>query len=80
MERDATLEDFLEPGEQESSATATGGPAGDNHDDKTAALEERLPSTMSYRPDGGTCGACGAVVERRWRDEAGLVCGDCKRW
>lgn len=80
MERDATLEDFLDPGEHEPSATATGESGSDNHDDKTADFEERPPPTMSYRPDSGTCEACGAVVERRWRDEAGLVCSDCKRW
>jgi hypothetical protein len=37
-------------------------------------------STYGWGPDGGTCAACGATVERRWRGEDGLVCPDCKSW
>lgn len=37
-------------------------------------------STYAFAPAGAPCTACGAVVERRWRDEQGLVCPDCKVW
>jgi hypothetical protein len=39
-------------------------------------------STYACSPGGAPCAACGARVERRWRDEerGGLVCGDCKVW
>jgi hypothetical protein len=37
-------------------------------------------STYAWSPAGANCAACGATVERRWRDEAGLVCSDCKGW
>lgn len=37
-------------------------------------------STYAWSPAGADCAACGATVERRWRDEAGLVCSDCKGW
>lgn len=57
-------------------------------DDEAADDSEWLPpdeveparSTYAWSPDGADCAACGATVERRWRDESGLVCADCKGW
>lgn len=37
-------------------------------------------STYDWSPDGDDCAACSATVERRWRDDPGLVCADCKEW
>ncbi len=37
-------------------------------------------STMDWTPGGAPCEVCGASVERRWRDDGRLVCGDCKAW
>ena len=37
-------------------------------------------STYAFSPDGAPCGACGTVVEKRWRDDGDLVCPDCKQW
>lgn len=31
-------------------------------------------------PDGADCEACDAVVARRWRDDRGFVCSDCRDW
>lgn len=75
MERDATLEEFLDSGEREPPETASGGPTDEKRDDADMAT-----STMSYRPGGGACAVCGTAVERRWRDDNGLVCRDCKTW
>ena len=44
-----------------------------------SAVEPAVP-TYDWTPEGAACEACDAVVERRWRDDAGLVCADCKTW
>jgi len=36
--------------------------------------------TMAFVPGGAPCEACGASVQRRWRDGDALVCADCKEW
>lgn len=41
---------------------------------------EPAVSTFVRVPDGDSCAACGATVERRWHSEDGLVCADCKEW
>ncbi|MFB6205297.1 MAG: hypothetical protein ABEJ05_02050 [Haloglomus sp.] len=77
MARDASLDEFLDD--------ADGGD--DGADDENAADSEFAPadaeparSTYDWSPEGPACAACGATVEERWRDEAGLVCADCKEW
>jgi hypothetical protein len=42
--------------------------------------DDQAAVTAAWDPCGGVCAACGAVVERRWRGAAGLVCPDCKEW
>lgn len=37
-------------------------------------------STATWTPAGGTCTACGTVVDRRWTDDGALVCSSCKSW
>ncbi|WP_188980119.1 DUF7573 domain-containing protein [Halocalculus aciditolerans] len=37
-------------------------------------------ATYAFDPTGAPCEACGDRVPRRFRDENGLVCGDCKQW
>ena len=37
-------------------------------------------ATFDHSPDGAACAACGATVTRRWRDDPGYVCEDCKEW
>lgn len=41
---------------------------------------EPAVSTYDFTPGGAPCAACGESVEKRWRDDAGLVCPDCKTW
>lgn len=36
--------------------------------------------TADWHPEGATCEACGATVERRWRQGEAMVCPDCKDW
>lgn len=59
-------------------------------DDATgeAADDDRVPpaevdpaeSTYAWGGAGAECEDCGAVVDRRWRDEEALVCAECKAW
>ncbi|WP_226011877.1 DUF7573 domain-containing protein [Halomicrobium salinisoli] len=53
----------------------------DPADDETLATDDVEPAetTFAWSPDG-VCEACGEAAERRWRGEAGLVCGECKEW
>ena len=37
-------------------------------------------TTYAWGGDGGVCDACGERSERRWRQDDGLVCPDCKEW
>lgn len=91
MAEDATIEDFL--GTEETAGDADGDPAGSDRapaagsgtergeaTTEVAGAEGSVRSTFSWSPDGAACAECGAVVERRWRDERGLVCDDCKDW
>lgn len=77
---DASLEDFLDGGE------ADGGSPDQSADTSTVELAGAAEgtddglATYAWSPDGGVCGACGRSAERRWRDEEGLVCADCKEW
>ncbi len=80
MDRDATLEDFLDAGKRGSSDATTGGSTEERPDDETSDIEKQVAPTLSHRPGGDVCAVCGAVVERRWRDEEGFVCSDCKSW
>ncbi|MFC7167041.1 DUF7573 domain-containing protein [Halospeciosus flavus] len=41
---------------------------------------EPAETTHAFDADGSECEACGATVERRWRQDGDLVCPDCKRW
>jgi hypothetical protein len=64
-----------ESGEREAGG-GVGGESGAEEADVVAPAE----STYAWAPSGATCDACGASVERRWRDEGDLVCADCKSW
>ena len=44
------------------------------------AERTELAPTYQWTPDGAPCAVCGATVERRWREEDGFVCTDCKDW
>ncbi|PSQ53352.1 hypothetical protein BRD20_04030 [Halobacteriales archaeon SW_8_65_20] len=39
-----------------------------------------FPATTQFSPDGAPCEACGDAVTRRWHDDGGFVCADCKEW
>lgn len=72
MAREPTLDEFgRDDGESEA-------PEGDR--DATGEEHAPAPITCEWRPDGSACEACGATVERRWRDGDARVCADCKEW
>jgi hypothetical protein len=82
MERDASLEEFLDGGDGDSMTS--------DDSEETAASDDKEPddgggvmpatSTGYWVSGGAACAECGAVVERRWRDGDAFVCGDCKSW
>lgn len=79
-DEDARITDFL-PGEDDSEQVP--GEADDECDvgeepDESDTVDPAEP-TATWRADGA-CEACGATVERRWRDDGALVCVDCKGW
>lgn len=109
MGEDASLEDFLDAGDDEPSHGASGASSDEATDDAATdsvtdeAVDDRRDEAADDRPgevaddrpdeaDGGAtttfawsaaadpCEACGAAVERRWRDGSRLVCDACKDW
>ena len=92
MGEDASLDDFLggERSEESESADAEG-PAADADDAASAAGTEPaaeaetadIPpakTTYAWDGEGAACEACGETVERRWQQDGGLVCIECKEW
>ena len=89
MSRDRSLDEVLggeqrdaEPPDDPDGDGADDDPDGDGADDDPDGDDAVEPavSTYAFSPDGATCAACGAVVEKRWRDDGDLVCPDCKQW
>ncbi|WP_226022166.1 DUF7573 domain-containing protein [Halomicrobium salinisoli] len=72
-----------EPASDDGAAEESSGDASDPEveTDETTATGDVEPAetTFAWSPDG-VCEACGEAAERRWRGEAGLVCGECKKW
>lgn len=84
MGGDRSLDEFV-PSAQESDdesgdeTEAAGESSEETGVDGQTAVDP-AESTYAWSPSGATCDACGASVERRWRDEGDLVCADCKSW
>lgn len=74
MARDTSLDEFL--GGESAGTDETDGEAGATDEDEV----EPAVITYDVTPDGAECAVCGEVVTRRWRDEARMVCGECKDW
>jgi formylmethanofuran dehydrogenase subunit E len=57
---------------------------GDQSEEDGAAVDpgsvEPATSTYAWSGEAVACAACGEPVERRWRDDAGMVCRACKEW
>lgn len=93
MARESTLDEFCrdddaEPADGDRSAAddptdPTGADASADVDPADGAPDRTgstAPITCEWTPGGAACEACGATVERRWRDGAARVCADCKEW
>jgi hypothetical protein len=76
---------------QGSDRTVTAGPdvldattdtdADTDAPDASAAVDVDPPrTTCRWSPAGDDCPACGASVQRRWREDDRFVCADCKEW
>ena len=59
------------------TASSDGEPAADA---EPAADIEPAKTTYAWSDAGTTCEDCGETVERRWQQDGGLVCIDCKDW
>lgn len=69
MANNRSLDDFRSDEATDDTEDATPNPGGDG-----------ISPTYTWSPDGAACAACGAVVERRWREDGDLVCPACKSW
>lgn len=65
-----------DPDPEQGSAPVTD----DGPNAATGEAVDPAESTYRWSGAGARCDGCGAHVERLWRDEPGLVCGDCKDW
>ncbi|WP_458186891.1 DUF7573 domain-containing protein [Haladaptatus sp. NG-WS-4] len=72
---DVETEETGERGEDPDEAKAEVGES-----DETVSEIEPASATYAWTPGGVACANCGESVERRWRDEDGMVCVDCKEW
>jgi hypothetical protein len=86
MGEDASLDEFLGGASEESDAETTEQET-DAPEEADATVSERstdalepAKTTYAWSDEGTTCPACGEVVERRWQQDGGLVCADCKDW
>ncbi|WP_136716717.1 DUF7573 domain-containing protein [Halorientalis salina] len=78
-------DDTETPAEAEPDTTTSEADSeGDRDDEDAGAVDPGVvkPATSTYAWSGEAvaCAACGEPVERRWRDDAGLVCRACKEW
>jgi len=89
MADDASLDEFIDAGESEDEERESEEVEGASEAGEDADVSDEAPapeaadaglSTYDWSPEGAACAACGTVVERRWRDDPGLVCESCKEW
>lgn len=64
----------------DSSASDNSASDGSTSDGSTSDYPEPAVSTATWTADGADCERCGERVSRRWRDDAAIVCADCKVW
>lgn len=73
----APAADASEPEQTEEPETEA---SEEDAEEPTLTVEEAVP-TYDFSPNGAACESCGETVETRWQDpDAGMVCGECKRW
>lgn len=92
MDEDASLDDFsggesseqseadADSGDETASTTAGESATAATDDAGPAADIEPAKTTYAWTGEGAECGACGETVERRWQQDDGLVCIECKDW
>lgn len=61
--------------EREDEASEESADSGESRVD-----EEAFAPTTDWHAEGRECEQCGAVVERRWRQDGAMVCPPCKDW
>lgn len=93
MGRDRSLEEFMNGSdatrESDGDNTTPDGETDESRETETESEVVEQPSTLTIHParstmawtgDGAACDTCDDIVQRRWRDGDGLVCGACKEW
>lgn len=83
---DASIEDFLDESGQADASEQVPDNEGESDATEgvdTAGTEHEVSDTTTtyeWSPSGVDCAACGATVNRRWRDGDRVVCAECKEW
>lgn len=80
MPDDASLDDFLDAGEDQQDESSEEGDDAPNRELVDSATVEDATTTFEWSPARAACEGCGEVVERRWRDDGSFVCPSCKTW
>ncbi|MFC7097003.1 DUF7573 domain-containing protein [Halobaculum marinum] len=88
MPEDRSLDEFAAAADADATETGTDGEetadAETDGEDGDSAVDPATvapaEATYDHSPDGAACAACGETVTRRWRDDPGYVCEDCKEW
>lgn len=95
MDRDASLDDFLDTTSEETDETPepnasepeNEGAVAERDADPEPESVEPARSTGRWDREGAVCDACGTSVTRRWReasegetDTDSFVCVECKSW
>lgn len=77
-------QDANDPADSDPDNEVAEPPNGDEDEPSNDAIpaESVEPATVTagWEASGTCCEACGSTVERTWRQEGSVVCGDCKDW
>lgn len=72
--------DSGDAGEADAGAATEADGATDSAHDGDVPSTDPPRTTYRWSADGDDCPACGATVDRQWRDGDRFVCADCKDW
>jgi hypothetical protein len=88
VSEDRSLSDFAGKTDESDGTEETGEPREQEESAEVHEADEKLEeaeveparATYDWTPDGAACTCCGSMVKKRWRDDDGMVCADCKEW
>ncbi|WP_435317081.1 DUF7573 domain-containing protein [Haloarchaeobius sp. TZWSO28] len=82
MPQDRSLDEFGPDTTSEERSDDDAAAGSTTETDQAPSVSDSSPAvtTYSWTPEGGECASCGTATQRRWRDQSGFVCVDCKEW